>query len=125
MTKVGRQRFGRILQKAGFILVLAGLAVYIPYIIFPLALAIIIAGIFWKRFSQSHFWRWLTGLCFIKWLFILEKDSGNKNGDSTSEDDYQCPSRNQEVKYKPSSNNTKTDGKNISHVHNTPPKRKL
>ncbi len=122
MTKVKRQRLGRILQKVGIILILGGLAAYIPYIIFPLALAIVIVGIFWKRFSQSRFWQWLVALRAIRWLFVLEKYSGDEDSYSTCKDDYKCPSRDYEVKNKSDSNGDKTNSNDIFHIHTTPPR---
>ena len=77
MTKVKRQHIGRIGIIVGIVFALGGLAAYIPYIIFPLALAIVVAGIFWERFSQSRFWLYIYHSGFITWLFALEHKASN------------------------------------------------
>lgn len=106
----------------GIILVLGGLAAYIPYVIFPMSLGIVLLGIFWARVSRTEFWRHACHSRLILLLFPNE----------TSKECYSKPNENRS--YRPVSKNEDTESTHDSNSqsdkddilsHTTPPKESL
>ncbi|MBC8274272.1 MAG: hypothetical protein H8E40_04805 [Chloroflexi bacterium] len=125
MAKTGRQRLGRIIIISGIVIVLGSLANRIRYVIFPLALAIIFAGIFWERFSQTRFWGWLIASKGIVCLFGLQDKPSTKNNCQAKDGRHDAPNTNPDTTKNTQDRNDKPNENYLSRTHITPPKGKL